>query len=145
MRRIETGIDIEASPERVWKLLLDFPRYPQWNPFVVEIAGRAEPGARLRVVLQPPGGRARLFRPGVLQVTPGKTLRWLGRVGVPGLLDGEHGFYLEPLPGGGTRFRQAERFQGVLAWLLWRWIEPPTTAGFKAFNAALKMRAEREA
>ncbi|MCR1341946.1 SRPBCC domain-containing protein, partial [Acidithiobacillus ferrooxidans] len=32
MYQIETGIEITASPEHVWSILMDFPAYPQWNP-----------------------------------------------------------------------------------------------------------------
>ncbi|HET7931539.1 MAG TPA: SRPBCC domain-containing protein, partial [Rhodanobacteraceae bacterium] len=126
----------------VWRVLLDFPHYPDWNPFVVRIEGEAEVGARLHVSLRTQDGRQYRFRPGVLQVTPPIVLRWLGHLVVPGVLDGEHGFFLDPLPGGGTRFRQEERFQGLLAPLLWRRLEAVTAAGFEAFNTALKQRAE---
>ena len=32
MQQIVTEIDIAASPERVWSILMDFSAYPQWNP-----------------------------------------------------------------------------------------------------------------
>ena len=32
MHQIVTQMDIAASPERVWSILMDFPAYPQWNP-----------------------------------------------------------------------------------------------------------------
>ena len=31
MHQIVTQIDIAASPERVWSILMDFSAYPQWN------------------------------------------------------------------------------------------------------------------
>ncbi|KIK65017.1 hypothetical protein GYMLUDRAFT_70951 [Collybiopsis luxurians FD-317 M1] len=31
---VSTSIIISASPEKVWKILLDFDSYKQWNPFV---------------------------------------------------------------------------------------------------------------
>jgi hypothetical protein len=33
----------------------------------------------------------------VLEVVPGRTLRWLGHLLVPGIFDGEHYFEIEPL------------------------------------------------
>ncbi len=32
-KQIHTQIEIEASAERVWKLLTDLSRFPEWNPF----------------------------------------------------------------------------------------------------------------
>jgi len=42
-----TDIEIEATPERVWSILLDFPSHPDWNPFVRSIKGVAQVGERL--------------------------------------------------------------------------------------------------
>jgi uncharacterized protein YndB with AHSA1/START domain len=35
-RPLHTEIEIEASPDRVWKTLTDFAAYPDWNPFIVQ-------------------------------------------------------------------------------------------------------------
>lgn len=141
-RELQAEIEIQAPPQTVWRVLTDFARYPEWSRFLVSIRGRAEAITRLEVCMETGEGRRHRFRPLVLQATPPRSLRWLGRLGVPGLFDGEHGFFLEALPGGGTRLRQQERFQGFLVPLLWRRVAPATLAGFQAFNAALKHRAE---
>jgi hypothetical protein len=139
-RRIDTEILIQAPPQRVWSVLTDFAAYSQWNPFIVSITGRAEWGARLMVRIQA-GGEQHVFKPVVLQATAATQLRWLGRVGFPGVFDGEHGFELRA-EGDGTRLLQTESFQGFLVPLLWRKVEPMTRAGFEAMNQALKARAE---
>lgn len=43
------------------------------------------------------------FRPTVLVAEPDRELRWRGRLLVPGLLDGEHAFVVEPRGDGGVR------------------------------------------
>ncbi|MGH8378215.1 MAG: SRPBCC family protein [Gammaproteobacteria bacterium] len=141
-RELKASIDIKAPPESVWQVLLDFPRYPEWSEFLAHIEGPAVPGSRLRVGMVGTNGSANVFKPMVLQVTPARTFRWLGNLGVPGLLDREHGFFLEYLFGGSTRLRQTVIFSGFLAPLLWRRLEPPTSEGFAAFNDALKQRVE---
>lgn len=137
---IET-IDIDAPPERVWSVLTDFASYPDWNPFVRRISGDLVTGSRITVRLQPPGGRGMTFKPVIEEVTPGRSLRWLGRLGAPRIFDGEHSFTLEPRPGGGTHFVHAERFSGVLVAPLGRMLEA-TKLGFREFNEAIKQRAE---
>jgi hypothetical protein len=138
---IETQIDIEAPPEKVWAALLDFASYPSWNPFIPAISGEPAPGARLEVRLRPPGGAGMTVRPTVLEATPGRRLRWLGKLGVRGIFDGEHRFELEPLAGGRTRFTHAERFSGLLVPLLGGVLRS-TERGFRAMNDALKARVE---
>jgi hypothetical protein len=34
MKELHTEIEINASAERVWRVLTDFAAYPKWNPFV---------------------------------------------------------------------------------------------------------------
>jgi uncharacterized protein YndB with AHSA1/START domain len=74
MRTIRTSIDIDATPSEAWEVLTDFDAYAEWNPFMPEVAGDAAVGARLSVVLAPPGGRRMAFRPTVTAAEPGKLL-----------------------------------------------------------------------
>jgi hypothetical protein len=144
MKELRTQIEIEATPERVWEILTDFAAYPEWNPFIQTIEGRAAPGSKLEVRIEPPGGRAMTFKPTVLEAAPRQELRWLGRVLVPGLFDGEHSLRIEPIGDSRVRFVQAERFTGVLVPLLGKGLEK-TQRGFTAMNEALKRRAEATA
>lgn len=140
---MESEIEIQASPERVWDVLTDFASYLAWNPFIPRIAGAVEVGARLETRLQPPGGRGMSFRPTVVLADPAKELRWLGRLGLPGLFDGEHSFRIEALGPDRVRFVQSERFAGLLAPLILPFVERGTRKGFEAMNQALKARAEQ--
>jgi hypothetical protein len=142
MRELQTSTEIDATPERVWEILTDFPSYPGWNPFIRSIAGEAVPGAELRVTIQPPGGRAMSFKPTVREAEPQRELRWLGHLLVPRVFDGEHSLRIERIGEGRVRFVQAERFTGVLVPLLGGTLEA-TRRGFEAMNEALKRRAER--
>lgn len=139
---LRTEIEIAAPAERVWEVLTDFAAYPQWNPFIRWATGEARPGGRLKVHLRPSGARGMTFRPRVLRTAPNEELRWLGRLGLPGLFDGEHAFLLEPLARDRVRFVQRERFTGVLVPLLARSLDRDTRRGFEEMNAALKLRAE---
>jgi hypothetical protein len=139
-RAIETTIDISAPIEHAWRVFTDFPSYPQWSRFVVDIRGEPRPGARLSVRLDD-GGGAMQIRPEVLSCEPYE-LRWRGVLGASFLFSGEHYFRLEALPGGGTRLTHGEVFGGLLVPLLWTRLSTRTRAGFEDFNTALRERAE---
>jgi len=68
--------------------------------------------------------------------------------GIPGLFTGEHQFRFEPSKKtpGGTTFVQAERFSGILLFLIadGTKFSKTTKAGFEGFNADLKARCESE-
>lgn len=141
MREIETTIDIAAPQAAVWEVLIDFPRYAEWNPFIIAVAGVARPGRALLVTIKPPGARAMTLHPAVLVADPGRELRWRGKLLITGIFDGEHYFRLEPA-GACCRFVHGERFSGVLAALMGAGFYANVRRGFEAMNAALKARAE---
>lgn len=142
-KALDTHIEINASTETVWQVLIDFSRYGQWNPFIRSIRGEAKQGEKLEVFIQPPGGRGMLFRPVILTLKPGCELRWLGRFLLPGIFDGEHQFQIEPLGDNRTRFIQREVFSGLLVPFLWSSLSRRTRQGFEEMNRALKMQVEQ--
>ncbi len=139
---IETHIDIDAPPERVWHVLTDFDQHPEWNPFIRTISGDPRVGERLRVVLGPPGKKPMTFKPVVLKAEASRAFVWRGVLGAGWLFSGEHFFRLEPHDGG-TRFHHGETFGGLLLPLLRKGLDTDTRGGFEAMNHALKAEAER--
>ena len=81
------------------------------------------------------------FKPTVRVLRHERELRWLGRLLLPGIFDGEHYFLLEPTGGSATHLTQGEIFTGLLAPFLDGALRT-TEEGFKSMNAALKKRAE---
>lgn len=142
IHHLHTEIDVDASAERVWAVLSDFPSYPQWNPFIRSVIGSPRRGERLRVVVQPSGGKAMRFSPVVLAAEAGRELRWRGRLLLPGIFDGEHGFVIEPLGEDRVRFRHSERFSGLLVGPFRASLDRDTRRGFEEMNRALKERVE---
>ncbi|MBQ0951355.1 SRPBCC family protein [Streptomyces coelicoflavus] len=146
MRTVEAVVDIEASPQQVWDVLTDFPRYPAWTTYIQELGGRAEVGNRLRLVIGPPDKKPYVVNVPVLDATPGVRLAW-GAV-IPGaawmprtIYTGVHEFLFSDLPGGGTRLTHRESFGGLLARLV-KDGPPGGDEGFDAFNQALKRQVE---
>ena len=143
MKELFAETEIRASAEHVWKLLTDFDRFPEWNPFLRRASGRLEKGGKLKVFLQPSGSRGITLKPTVIRFDPGRELRWLGHLFVPGLFDGEHAFVIEPLGADRVRFVQREVFTGILVPLFAHTLDTGTRRGFLEMNQALKLRAER--
>jgi hypothetical protein len=142
MREICTEIEITGSSARVWEVLTRFDEYPEWNPFICRATGELREGGRLEVSIRPHGQKPMTFRPVVVCVSPQRELRWLGRLWLPRVLDGEHAFLLEAQGAERVRLVQRERFRGLLLPLLWRSLGGPTRRGFEDMNLALKRRVE---
>ena len=140
MLELRTEIEIDAPAERVWTVLIDFEKFPDWNPFIRSILGHPQVGSRLDVLLGASGTRPMRFRPTVKAVVPNRELRWLGRIGLPRLFDGEHIFQIEPLGPLRSRFVQRERFRGLFVPLLARSLNRDARRGFEEMNRALRER-----
>jgi hypothetical protein len=141
-REIQTTIEINAPASMVWAVLTDFSQYGEWNPFIRSIRGKAQQGEQLEILIQPAGDGGMTFRPVILALQPEAELRWLGRLMLPGIFDGEHQFQLEPIGEDRTRLIHREVFSGLLVPLLWRNLDTQTRQGFEAMNQALKQRVE---
>jgi hypothetical protein len=142
-RILDTYIDLDASPQRVWEELVDFPAWKEWNPFIPSISGKLEIGARLQMTVAPPGMKPMEFKPTVFAVEPGESMLWGGSF-LRFAFRGDHAISLEALPGGGTRVRQRERFRGPMALFMGRMFGP-TEQGYHQMNQALKDRVEGHA
>jgi len=80
------------------------------------------------------------FKPHVLDAEPNRQLRWIGRVLIRGLFDGEHSFGIEPLGENRVRFTHRERFSGLFVPFF---STGRSQQGFEEMNKALKTRAEQ--
>ena len=140
MKEISTETEINAPADRVWQVFTDFPRYPEWNPFMRSFEGELKVGAQVKVNLL-----GMTIKPRLLKVEPNRELRWLDHLIIPGLFDGEHFFQIEPTSDGRVRFVQGERFTGVLIPVLSAiGLFRRTLRGFNEMNQALKAQAEQD-
>ncbi|MFZ9846789.1 MAG: SRPBCC family protein [Flavobacteriales bacterium] len=141
-KEIKTQIVINASAEKVWKVLTNFSQYPEWNSFIKPITGEVNEGYTFAAHIHPPSGKAMKFKPKVLAFKENKEFRWLGHFLFKGLFDGEHKFELISNDDGSTTFIQSEKFTGILVPLFKTMLETNTVQGFNNMNAELKYRVE---
>ncbi|MEW4923674.1 SRPBCC domain-containing protein [Algibacter sp. 2305UL17-15] len=136
-KKIKTSITINASKERIWKILTDFENYPEWNSFIKSVSGDVKVGNKIRIKLQ-----GMTFKPVVLTLNENTELKWLGHLWFKGLFDGEHKFKLTDNGNGTTNFEQSENFSGILVKFFSKSLERDTKNGFEQMNKELKLHAE---
>jgi hypothetical protein len=142
-KEIKTEILINTTPEKVWNILTDFDKYPNWNPFIKSITGNVAVGNKIAARIEPPEANGMTFKPKILAFETNKELRWIGHLLFPGLFDGEHKFELIDNKNGTTTFRQSEKFGGILVPLFKKMLDENTTNGFNLMNRKLKELAEQ--
>ena len=135
-----TSIDVAASPETVWDVLVDVERWPEWTESVTSL--RLLDAGPLAV-----GSRAEISQPriptGTYTVTalePGRSFTWQQRQ--PGSTVVAH-HECTPLPDGGTRVGLRVVMSGAVGGVV-GWFYRGLTERYLAMEAAgLKARAER--
>ncbi len=141
MKELRTEIEIAASPEAVWRTLTDFASYPEWNPFIVRVTGKAEPGAQVDIAVAS-GSEETNLHCTLTSLAPNRELSWKYHVLMPWLFRGEHTFTIEPLGGTRVRFIDRETFQGLVVPLQAKDIDTQSRRGFEQMDIALKARSE---
>lgn len=144
MKPIYTTIDINASPEVIWQVIVNFEAYESWNPFIVrsKAEGKANLGVKITNSMKMEN-KEQVFEPVITEWVENKHLGWLGRLFVPGLFDGHHEFILEK-KNFGTRLIHKESFSGLMAPVILKMIRKQTERGFLQMNQALKRVVETE-
>ena len=138
MKEYSASTRINASPEKIWAILTDASKYPQWDPVAEKIEGRIALGEKVTAYTKLSPGRG--FPAKVTEFEPGRKMTWTG--GMPlGLFTGIRTFTLVPQADGTVEFTLRETFSGPMLSLIGGSL-PDMTEPFKGFVAGLKQRAE---
>jgi hypothetical protein len=143
VKEVRSEIEINSYPESVWRILIDFGAYDQWNPFINKIIGAPTEGSKIDIYIETPSGKNRKYSPRITRVEEGRELRWFGKSSLPGFLNAEHIFIIKELQPERVRFIQRELFDGLLTRVFGKGVDTDIRQGFQDMNDALKKRAER--
>ena len=138
MPRVETSLDIPASPDQLWAVLGDFSNYPSWNPFITSIRGMLQEGDLLALKVKLPNQDPLDIEVRITELKEAECLRWRSYLGEENQIQGDHYLLLKGPPSGPTQLIHGEAFQGPGAEELVRAMEESTRAGFEAMNTALR-------
>jgi uncharacterized protein YndB with AHSA1/START domain len=138
VKYFDASSTIKASPEKVWAVLTDGDKFPQWDSGIERVEGKIAPGSTIKLHVKVNPGRA--FPLKVTEFAAPRRMVFTG--GMPlGLFKGVRTYTLEPDGAGGTRFRMREEYTGPLLGMIWKSI-PDLGPSFKQFADGLKVRAE---
>ena len=138
----QTSIEIAAPPERVWEILADVERWPEWTASVTSVRrldhGPLDVGSRVEVV-QPKIPKGTYT---VTVLEPGSLFTWEQRQ--PGSTVTAH-HRVTPLPDGGSRVDLTVAMSGALGGIVGRMYRRLTERYLAIEAAGLKSRAEARA
>lgn len=135
-----TSVEIDAAPERVWQVLSEVERWPEWTDTVTAVlrldAGAFGQGSRVRV--EQPKLPATEYV--VSEYEAGRGFTWVAS-GTGVRTTAQHS--IEPRPGGGCRVVLTVQQAGLLGEVMGRLLLKRLTERYLATEAAgLKARSE---
>lgn len=137
-------VTIEAPVETVWRVLTDFDRYGEWNPFTPHVKAELTMGGRvdMRVTM----GAFLLKQTEIIcAIEPPTRLAWRTTIGARWLLHAVREQRLDVLGDATCRYATSDEFRGVLMPVVILLSGEFVRRGFNAVAVALKRRAESEA
>jgi hypothetical protein len=144
-REVSAGAEIAAPIGRVWQILTDLERYPEWNPFTTRVESTLCVGDPVRLHVAMPG-RSRSVRTEWVNVfEPEDCIAWGMHMLHPALLNANRYQELTDLGNGRTRYYTVDRFSGLLVPVMMAAYAEPMRRGFESVARSLKARAENEA
>ena len=141
MKENRNEIEIQSTSEKVWEVLTDFDKYPEWNPLLCRAEGKLIIGEKVNLTAKSASSEMNLLCT-VLTVEPGRQFSWKFHVGLPILFRGEHIFKIEPIDEHRVRFIDREIFHGLLVPLQAKNLETNAKPAMIAMGKALKERVE---
>jgi hypothetical protein len=142
LKTIETQIKASSTPEKIWKILINFEEYELWNPFMIKVVGDAKLGSKIMVKIQTVRGKQRTYYPTITRLEINKELRWKGKSFLPGIFDGERIFIIEKSTDNNVSFIHKEIFTGLGVKLVGDKLDEDLRESFDKMNIALKTKAE---
>ena len=138
--RIEHRIGVAASAEKVWDVIADLERWPEWNDLHVEVTGKIAIGGSLSLTEVLPGEPPRAAMVSVPDWTPEQQLVWRHKRGF--LSHSVRYFEIDPLNNEGCILANGEIFDGMIGedWAIKR--RGKFQRAFQAINEKIKARAE---
>lgn len=138
--QVAVGININATPEKIWALLTNAKDFPRWNSTIQEIDGNIAPGETIKLVAKIAPDRT--FKLRVTDFTPPSSMVW--QDGAAPMFKGVRRYTLTPKPDGTTDFEMAEEFAGLMLPMIAGSL-PDFSQPFEQYAADLKREAERSA
>lgn len=136
-------IRINAPIEKVWAILLDLPRYPEWNPFTYRVDSTLAIGAPVDLYVRMRKRGERVQREYVRTVQAPTTLSWGMTMGHAVVLTALREQKLERIDAQSCSYQSTDAFRGALTPLVTYLFGEDIDEGFNAVARALKAHAEK--
>jgi uncharacterized protein YndB with AHSA1/START domain len=139
---IEKIVEINAPPAKVWEVITDLKRYPEWNPFLRECSTTFKPGDPINMKVQlfaKPQPQTEIVK----EYVEGKRFAYTMKPVPGGTLSSFRSHEVEALPNGRTRYRSYFYLKGWLMPVVRGLMGSRLQKGFAGMTQGIQERAEK--
>lgn len=137
-------VKINAPSNYVWRILIDFQRYPEWNPFTTSAKGHLSLGEplELQVVMPKRGDRAQTEI--ITTIDAPNQLAWGMTLGFKPILSARREQTLTTIDPQCCTYETSDAFCGLLSGLVYALFYDDVYNGFNNVAYALRDHAEKK-
>jgi len=133
---------IDASASVIWDVLADLDSYPMWNPYTIAMESAFKVGEPMVMTVRMNDLLTLSQTEYIRVIEPEYKMCWGIDTTTPELNSGERCQWLEPLPGGGTRYVTEDLIEGTLNPIVRGLFDTDLQVGFEGVAAGLKAYIE---
>jgi hypothetical protein len=138
----EASVTIDASAPKIWKVLTDIDRYPEWNRYATSAVGELRVGGEVVINVPRQGEKRGPVNNRVTELLVNERLCWRSLSWYRFLVYGIRCRILEATSDGRTVFREVETMYGPLAGVIKRTMAPQLLRGLQTECDSLKHEVE---
>lgn len=143
MQTIESAIEIQAPPERVWAVITDIEKWQDWSPTINASQGEAAVDSTVTITMigKEPGKDGPKYSPKIIKMDEPNYFHWRAHMMAGFIFTNDKIFELEKTESG-TKLTHIETFKGIMAAMMKGQMEKGVPPMLSAMNDALKRIAE---
>ena len=136
-------VTINAPAERVWAVLTNLERYPDWNPFTFQVLGTLETGRPVELHVRMGKRGDTVSTETVQAIEPGRMLSWGMTMGMAVFLKARRDQQLQRIDDHTCSYQTWDAFSGLLTPIVVALYGRDIQQGFNAVADALKRYCEK--
>lgn len=144
MQTVKSEIEIQAPPEKVWKIITDIDKWHEWSPTINASKGKAAVGATVAITMMSKevGKDGPTYSPEIIRMDEPKYFHWRAHMMAGFIFTNEKIIELEKTDTG-TKVTHLETFKGLMAALMKGQMDEGVPPMLNMMNDALKELAEK--
>jgi hypothetical protein len=139
MKEYHTSVEINCTPEELWKELTNFSEYENWNPIVGKLEGKMTVGNKISTYIVP---LKQTYYPKLLSYEINSELIWKGVQGANFLMAGEHYYKIKKIADNKVKLLHGEYFTGLFSYFISPSLLNKMKTAFEQHNNIIKQRIE---